>query len=343
MRAFHIFALAVYVAAALTAHAAVKTEQRTKVEFTGVIGGMMKVFGGKAGKEGLTETAAVKGDRKSAMRDSGGQIIDLDQEKVYDLDVKGKSYKVSTFEEIRRKFAEEQEKAQKEMAKMKDAPPQQNLPPDQQMEFDLSIKKSGQSKTINGYDCQEVVLTIGVHQKGKKIEDVGGMLTTMNVWLTPKIAAMKELADFDLRYYKKLALPFDPAMMQQMAAAMASNPYLMQSMVKVKEETGKLDGTAVLTTTSFQTVASREMAAQQAKQQKDEQSTTTIPTSVGGLFGGLAKKAMRKKADEKAASDSAAATPGRTTLMTSDTELLKVSTDVSDQDVALPAGFKEKK
>ena len=343
MRVIRIIVLSLFVVGALSATAAVKTEEKTQVKFTGLLGGMMKIFGGKAANEGISETVAVKGNRKSTARDNDGQIIDLDEEKVYDVDLKGKSYKVTTFDEIRRKFAEEQEKAKKEMAKMKDAPPEQQAPPENQMEFEFSIQESGQKKAINGYDCKEVVVTIGAHQKGKKMEDAGGMLTTMNVWLTPRIAAMKEITDFDLRYYQKLALPFDPAMMQQMAAAMAANPYLMQSMVKVKDETAKLDGTAILTTTAFQTVASQEATAQQAKAQKEEESQRNIPTSVGGLFGGLAKKAIKKKAEEKSESDAASSTPGRSTLMSSESELLKVSASVADQDVAIPAGFKEKK
>ena len=346
MRAVRMVVLLFFVVGALSASAAVQKEEKTQVQFTGLLGGMMKMFGGKAAKEGLTDTVSVKDNRKSTMRDDGGQIIDLDEEKIYDVDRKGKSYRVTTFEEIRRKFAEDQEKAKKELAKMKDAPPPQDAPPEDQMDFDFSIQESGQKKAISGYDCKEVVITIGVHEKGKKMEDSGGMQTTMNVWLTPKIDALKEIDDFDLRYFKQLALPFDPALAQQMAALMAANPYLMQSMGKVKEETAKLDGTAVLTVTSFQTVASKEAAAQQAQAKKEEENTADIPVGgdkksiVGGIFGGIAKKAIMKKAEPQ---EDPNAPPGRSTLMTSNTELLKVSTSVTDQDVPIPAGFKEKK
>ncbi|MBI3933158.1 MAG: hypothetical protein HY316_00605 [Acidobacteria bacterium] len=345
MRAIRILVLTLFVVGALSAGAAVKKEEKTQVQFTGLLGAMSKMFGGKATKEGITDTVTVQGNRKSTMRDDGGQIIDLDEEKIYDVNLKGKSYQVTTFEEIRRKFAEDQAKAKKEMAKMKDAPPPQEAPPENQMEFDFSIQDSGQKKAINGYDCKEVVVTIGAHEKGKKLEDSGGMVTAMNIWLTPKVAALKEIDDFDLRYFKQLALPFDPAMAQQMAAMMAANPYLMQSMGKVKEEAAKLDGTAVLTTTSFQTVASKQAAAEMAEQQKEEESNIDIPVGgdkksmLGGMLGGLAKKAIQKKAEPK---EDPNATPGRSTLMTSTTELLKVSSAVADADVAIPAGFKEK-
>ena len=117
-------------------------------------------------------------------------------------------------------------------------------------------------------------------------------------------------------------------------------------MGKVKEETAKLDGTPVLTVTSFQTVASKEAMAQRAEEKKDEGNNVDIPVGgdkksiVGGIFGGMAKKAIMKKAEPK---EDPNATPGRSTLMTSNTELLKVSTSVTDADVAVPVGFKEKK
>jgi len=58
-------------------------------------------------------------------------------------------------------------------------------------------------------------------------------------------------------------------------------------------------------------------------------------TGLGGLIGGLAaKKIAPKPADANSA---------RTTFMTSTNEVLKVATDVTAADVAIPAGFKENK
>ena len=38
---------------------------------------MVNIFGGKAAREGVTSTVAVKGDRKATLNDTTGQIIDL--------------------------------------------------------------------------------------------------------------------------------------------------------------------------------------------------------------------------------------------------------------------------
>ena len=184
----------------------VRTDEKTHVEFAGMLGRMMNLFGGKAAREGVTSTVAIKGDRKATLNDTTGQIIDLNEEKVYDLDLKKKTYKVTTFAELRRRFEEAQKKAQedakKEQAK-EGAPP----PPDpnqKQIQIDVDVKNTGQSKSINGFDTREQVITITLHEKGKKIEDTGGMVMTTDMWLTPRIAAMKEVAAFDMKYAQKL-------------------------------------------------------------------------------------------------------------------------------------------
>ena len=82
----------------------VRADQKSHVEFAGVLGRMTNMFGGKAAREGVTSSVAVKGDRKATMNDAAGQIIDLAEEKVYDLDLKKKSYKVTTFAELRRRM-----------------------------------------------------------------------------------------------------------------------------------------------------------------------------------------------------------------------------------------------
>src|SRR6185295_2983366 len=115
---------------------------------------------------------AVKGDRKATMNDATGQIIDLAEEKVYDLDLKKKSYKVTTFAELRRRMEEAKKKAEEDARK----------------------EAAREKKTINGFDTHEAVVTVTVREKGKTLEQGGGMVVTSDMWLAPKIAAMKEIA-----------------------------------------------------------------------------------------------------------------------------------------------------
>ena len=125
----------------------VRSDQKARVEFAGMLGRMFNMFGGKSAREGVTTSIAVKGDRKATTTDTTEQIIDLAEEKVYDLDLKKKSYKVTTFAELRRRMEEAkkkaQEDAQKEAAREKDKPAPPPDPNAKQVEIDFDIKNTG--------------------------------------------------------------------------------------------------------------------------------------------------------------------------------------------------------
>lgn len=341
-----VLTLALTLTAAHTLHADVRADEKTKVEFGGMLGRMFNMFGGKAAKEGVEMTIAVKGDRKATLNDSTGQIIDLAEEKVYDLDIKKKSYKVTTFAELRRRMEEARKKAEedarKEQAREKNKPeakPEAQPDPNaKQVEVDFDVKKTGQKKTINGFDTQESVMTITVREKGKTLEQGGGMMMTADMWLAPKIAAMKDVHDFDVKYAQKLSSGMMSGVSaEQMAMASAMYPMMKDAIGRMNAEGGKLDGTAVHTVTTMDAVPSAEQAAEQAKANDSDASNSKAPTSVGGMLGGL----MAKKMQKKVAGDGD--TKGRTSFMTATTEVLKVTTDVTPADVAIPAGFKENK
>jgi len=320
----------------------VRADEKAKVEFAGMLGRMFNMFGGKAAREGTASSIAVKGDRKATMNDATGQIIDLAEEKVCDLDLKKKSYKVTTFAELRRRMEEAkkkaQEDAQKEAAKEKDKPAPPPDPNAKQVEIDFDIKNTGVKKTINGFETHEAVMTVTVREKGKTLEQGGGMVTTSDMWLAPKIAAMKEIADFDMRYAQKLyGTMIAGVSAEQMAAAMAMYPMMKESLGKISAEGGKIEGTPIQTITTMDAVKSADQIAQEQKAGASESPSST-PTSAGGLLGGFAKKIAAKK---MAGGDDAS--KPRATFMTMTTEVLKVVTDVTAADVAVPAGFKENK
>jgi hypothetical protein len=322
-------ALTLALAAIPVLHADVKTEEKSLVTFGGVLGKMMNIFGGKGAKEGVVSTVAVSGDRKMTAGDTRGQIIDLKEEMIYDLDIRRKTYTVTTFEELRRKMEEMEAKAKQDAAKA----PKEEQPQNEgkQMELDFDVKNTGQTKTINGFDTREVIITVTAREIGKKLEDSGGMVMTVDDWLTRSQPALKEIADFNLRYYQKLAGPAAQMDAQQMATALAMMPGLKEAFARVNRET--LDGTPIQTTTTVESVKSAaEMQQDQSTGQSSGGGQGGIP-SVGGVLGGM----MRRRAASNAEKN--ANTP-RSTFMTISNEVLKISTSVSATDVALPAGFK---
>src|SRR5438067_1780670 len=103
--------------ATLSILADVKTDEKTRVQFGGALGRIVNFFGGRAAREGVTETVAVKGDRKATFKEDSGQIIDLREEQVYEVDLKKKTYKVIAFAEMRRQMEEAQKRAEENARK----------------------------------------------------------------------------------------------------------------------------------------------------------------------------------------------------------------------------------
>ena len=339
---FALVAIAV-IASTYTLRADVRSDEKTRVEFAGMLGRMMNLFGGKGAKEGVVSTVAVKGDRKATFNDTTGTIVDLGEEKVYDLDMKKKTYKVTTFAELRRRMEEARQKAQqdaqKEQAKESKEKAPEPAPKENNVEIDFDVKNTGQKKMVNGFDAHQVVMTITVREKGKTLEQNGGLVLTADSWLAvPKIAAMKEAADFDMRFAQKLYGPMIAgASAEQMASAAALYPMMAPAVSKMRTEGAKLDGTPVITIVTFDAVKSEEQVAADQKS-KESESKPTASGGLGGIAGGLMRRAAQKKME-----GGNSGPKDRATVMTSTTEILKVVTDVTAADVAVPAGFKENK
>ena len=197
---------------ALTASPAwadVKTREKTHVSLGGMLGKMFNLFGGKAAKEGVVSTTAVKGNRKITINDTTGEIVDLSEEKIYKLDMKKKTYEVITFEQLRQQMREAREKAQKQASEQqgKEEKQPEKGQPQKEYEVDFNVKETGQKKQLAGYDTREVIMTVTVREKGKTLEEGGGLVMNVDSWLGPQIPAMKEVAEFELKYWRQLQGP----------------------------------------------------------------------------------------------------------------------------------------
>ena len=308
------------------AQAEVKTRDRSQIKFEGMLGRMMGMFGGKAMKEGVVSSNAVKGDRKATMSDTTGRIVDLAEEKIYELDLKKKSYTVVTFAELRQQLKEAQEKARRDAEKTGEAagkekpkePERQDKAPEVEVDFD--VKETGQTRAIAGYDARQVVMTITVREKGKVLEENGGLVIRSDMWLGPEIPAMNELAEFELRYWKAIAPETPGVSAEQMAALVALYPMVKQGVDRMNREKVNLKGAPLTTVTTFEAVKGKEQMAREGE------------SSSGGGIGGMLARRMMKKEEKP-----------RATILTVTGETLEISTAVAPADLEIPAGFKLEK
>lgn len=343
-RVFSLLLVVLLASSAQMVSADVRTDQRVRFQLGGAIGKLVNMFGGKGAREGVTSIVAVKGNRKATMGDSTGQIIDLSEEKIYDLDIKKKTYTVTTFAELRAEMEKAQREAEQSAREAeRNAPsepsepsqPAQKDPNQKEVEVDFDMKNTGATKNINGFDTRQTVVTITVREKGKTLDQSGGMVMTTDLWLAPNAPSTKDLAEFDMRYAQKLYGPLvTGASAQDMAMAMAMYPQIKPALDKMRAEGGNVEGTAILTEMRMESVppgtANTTAAAPPAPQPEQKKGR------FGGMLGGLKKMA-------EAGQNNSNAKPQRSIILTTSVEMLKLTPDVTADAVAIPAGFKETK
>jgi hypothetical protein len=310
-------ALAVAVALTLPVSAAVKTRQKVSVKFEGMMGRMMSMAG--MGGDPTTSTVSVVGQRMSTFDDRSGQIVDLAEERVYQVDMRRKEYTITTFAQMRQQM----EEARKRLAEQSQSmDPQQQAQAEQAadaFEVDVDVKETGETKKIADQATKQVILTLTLRQKDQTLEQGGGFVMTNDMWLAPRVAALDELSAFQLKFAQAVfgeALGMDP---RQASSISALIPAFGSLATRMAEEGKKLEGTALLTTSTLETVKS------------EAQLEAASQSGGGGIGGALAGRFMRGRNQP------------RSTTMTSTHEMLSISSTVADADVAVPAGFKEKK
>jgi hypothetical protein len=141
---------------------------------------------------------------------------------------------------------------------------------------------------------------------------------TSDSWLGPEIPALREIAEFDQRYWKALAPETAGVSAEQMAAIMALYPMMKGAMDRLNREKVNLAGTPLATTLIVEGVKSKEQMEQQAE------------SGGGGLGGMLARRVMKRNDNP------------RGTLFTAITETQEVAATVAASDLQIPDGFKEK-
>ena len=335
-----LLVVVVFVFASSTLSADVRSDQKIKFQLAGALGKMINMFS-KGAREGVTSMVALKGNRKATISgENSGQIIDLSEEKIYDLDLKKKTYKVTTFAELRKQMEDarrDAEKTAREERSSEPSKPAEKDPNQKEVEVDFDIKNTGETRNINGFDTKKAVVTVTVREKGKTLNDSGGLVMTTDTWIAASAPSTKELADFERKYAEKIYGPMVMgASATDMAMAMAMYPQMKPALDKMAAEGSKMPpGTAILTEIRMESVppgtANQTSAALPAPEEPKKK-------GLGGMLGGL-----KKMAEDAEKNQNSNAKPQRTIFLTTSVEMLKLTTDVDAASVAIPAGFTEKK
>lgn len=223
----------------------------------------------------------------------------LDKQLIWSYNDQQKTYRETTFAELREMF----EKGESELGPER---PKMEMDDNRESDYEwekpvVKVEKLGEKKTINDFNCEHYLvsaLTVGTH-KTTGIKDTLSFVS--DLWNTNSIGdATKTVTGFTKKYME--ALGFERQ--GNMGLAMLSTMYLDQ-MKELENEVSKLEGypilnTMTLTSTKNAAVSNDPDGEDGPEEEKGpDVALDDIKGSLGGLFGkklgNMAKQKMEQK------------------------------------------------
>lgn len=268
------------------------------------------------------------------------QIVRLDQDKVYSVNDKKKTYSETT-------FAEQRAAMQKAMEGMREAQASQQQATsgvdDTQCEWSepkSEVKRTGETATLAGYQAERVVVTATQSCKDKESDQVCDFGLVLDQWVAPGFEASAEAQEYQRAFAEKLGLNASTSRdFSERAQSMFGRYQGLWSEVATKMRDVK--GYPVKLSFGLGVGGPQCQSTQQTQASGGPASPPSIGDALGGALGGMFGK-------KKAAPGTEASTPpvvlpgGLMSLMGMSLELVSVSRDsVDPQSFELPAGYKK--
>lgn len=293
---------------------------------------MMGVFSKQARQMGepTQSTVALKGDRMVHRGPQNTAIIDLGSETITNIDLQKKTYTVMTFAELKQMMEQMSQKMQQQ---------QQKKNGDKvDMKFNVSVKP-GATKTINGFEANERVITMKMEGTDQKSGQTGSMVVIADTWIAPAVPGYNEVRDFHRKMAEKINWTPGGNMFM-------NRPDVIEGMAEVYKESAKLDGMPVLQTMTMGaegTVPADGSSPQPAAQQPPPaQDKPTVGGALGSALGGKFGLGRKKPQQETQSAPPAGSTQASGTLLETTTEMNGFSSNPVDaSQFEVPAGFKK--
>ena len=237
---------------------------------------------------------------------SGTQVVRLDQGKIYTSEGKKAQYRSQSIAEMRA----DMEKAQKDAQRAAAENPPESGEARMYVVTD-GIQKTGQSKTINGFNTQQQVLKMTVMAENTQTKEKAPVFyLTADMWIDPsQKQAHRNTMAFHSAYVSQLGM--DPR-------NMPNNPYGKWVGDLYKQMAG-IEGYPILTNIVMEAAGE----SQGNTAQQNDETPASAANQVGAALGGLMRRATKPKQEQPA---NPAATPGRPVLFSSTTEVQSIST-----------------
>jgi hypothetical protein len=229
------------------AHADITYQETTKIT-GGSLKSMLKMAGAFSSQarqaEGTTVTTiSLHGNRMVRSNPHTTEIIDLDQRAITFIDRDKHNYYVVTFQQMEQAMANAAAKAKQQSA----ASSKQNSDAEALMSFNAHISSNGSTRTLDGLQAKESLLTITMLTNANDGSNVkAGMAATSEMWLVPEVPGMDELRSFNQRMAQELSVDVSAT---QISGMLAAQPGGAEALADLKKESSKMSGFPVLQVT----------------------------------------------------------------------------------------------
>jgi len=356
--------LAVAVSLALAAPAFADVTLKEKTVSTGLAGfgngtseRTIVIAGDKSrSDEQFTYTGRFKTLAGGGKPKSSADIVRLDRDLLWSLDLQKKQYTELTIAELRAMMEQGLARAE---AREPGAGPARDV----EMTYKVDVQRTGKKEKVNGFDAENVIVTITATPKDAASgESAGSYTLKMDQWLAAQVPGQSEVVAFYRKYAEKMG--FDPQVQNQFAGLMAQyGEAVKQAAERLKDLKGyPVRSTVTMTLGAEPTPEQRarieksraeaearraeEKSKQEAKEDDEAKvqagvsiSRGNVGGAIGGLLGRKLGKAAEKKAEAGAASQgSGSGTPGG---FTSTTDVLSITTGAAGVSFDVPSDFKK--
>ena len=270
------------------------------------------------------------------------EIVRLDQDKMYSVDNKKKTYTETTFAETRAQMEKVSQQMREAQAQQQQGTSGVDESQCEWSEPKSEVIRSGEKASIAGYQAERVTVTATQSCKDKKTGQVCDFGLVFDQWVAPDFKASDEAQAYQLAFAEKMGMGTAGSKdFAERAETMFGRYQGLWSEVATKMRDVK--GYPVRLSFGLGVGGPQCESTQQtqASSQQGTASPASLGEALGGALGGMFGKKKAAAAPEPTAPP-AQLPGGLFSLMSMSNELISVSTDkVDPQSFEVPTGYKK--
>jgi hypothetical protein len=284
------------------------------------------------------------------------EIVRLDDDKIYHLNINKKEYTETTFEQMRaqlKKMSDQMNQSADDKRKQPSAIDESKcewLPPK------VDVTKSGEKAQFAGYDAERLTITAAQPCKDKDTGSICEVALSLDEWLSTGFAESAEAQKFYKAYAAKMGLDASSSQdLSQRAQAMFSQykgiwSEIAEKMQGVKGYPVRTSFTLALGGAQCQNANAKQSQSGDNSDNSSNSSAGNSPSALAGAMAGKLGGLFHKKSDDAAAPPAPATPattpaplpPGDVAVMTISSQLVSVSTTgAGENDFTVPSDFKK--